>query len=50
MSRLYPHLMPFVQITLYDVAPQILSAFDSKLSSYAHQQFDRKGINIKTSK
>ncbi|CAO3612880.1 unnamed protein product [Cunninghamella echinulata] len=48
MSRLYPQLMPFVQITLYDVAPKILSAFDSKLSSYAHQQFDRKGINIKT--
>ncbi|CAO3635939.1 unnamed protein product [Cunninghamella blakesleeana] len=48
MSRLYPQLMPFVQITLYDVAPQILSSFDSQLSSYAHKQFDRKGINIKT--
>ncbi|KAI8337753.1 FAD/NAD-P-binding domain-containing protein [Chlamydoabsidia padenii] len=48
VSRLYPDLIKFTRMTLYDVAPQILSGFDSKLSSYAHQQFDLKGIQIKT--
>ncbi|ORZ08322.1 pyridine nucleotide-disulfide oxidoreductase-domain-containing protein [Absidia repens] len=48
VSRLYPDLVPLTKMTLYDVAPQILSGFDSQLSEYAHQQFDRKGIQIKT--
>ncbi|SAM05168.1 hypothetical protein [Absidia glauca] len=48
VSRLYPDLIPLTRMTLYDVAPQILSGFDSKLSAYAHKQFDLKGIQIKT--
>ncbi|KAI8100100.1 pyridine nucleotide-disulfide oxidoreductase-domain-containing protein [Halteromyces radiatus] len=47
-SRLYPELIRFISMTLYDVAPHILNGFDSDLSSYAHQHFDRKGIRIKT--
>ncbi|KAI8059265.1 FAD/NAD(P)-binding domain-containing protein [Gongronella butleri] len=48
VARSYPSLMPHVSITLYDVAPKILSAFDASLAKYAHQQFDRRGIRIKT--
>ena len=37
-------------MTLYDVAPTILGAFDSHLSDYASKKFSRKGIKIKTGK
>ncbi|KAI9344455.1 FAD/NAD(P)-binding domain-containing protein [Pilaira anomala] len=48
LSRLYPELMNKTRMTLYDVAPTILSSFDSYLSDYAHKKFNRKGIQIKT--
>lgn len=48
LSRLYPSLMDKVQMTVYDVAPQILGSFDRKLSEYATKRFRRKGIQIKT--
>jgi NADH dehydrogenase FAD-containing subunit len=38
------------RMTLYDVAPTILGAFDSHLSEYASKKFNRKGIQIKTRK
>lgn len=50
MARLYPELVAKTRMSLYDVAPQILGSFDSQLSLYAHKKFDRKGIQIKTSK
>ncbi|GAA5802081.1 hypothetical protein HPULCUR_007541 [Helicostylum pulchrum] len=50
LSRLYPDLIDKTRMTLYDVAPTILSSFDSKLSDYAHKKFNRKGIQIKTRK
>lgn len=40
--------MDKTRMTLYDVAPTILSSFDSHLSDYAHKKFNRKGIQIKT--
>ncbi|KAL7311986.1 hypothetical protein PS15m_007797 [Mucor circinelloides] len=48
LSRLYPDLMKKTRMTLYDVAPTILGAFDSHLSDYASKKFSRKGIQIKT--
>ncbi|KAI8367170.1 FAD/NAD(P)-binding domain-containing protein [Choanephora cucurbitarum] len=50
ISRLYPNLVEKTRMTLYDVAPTILSAFDSHLSDYASKKFNRKGIQIKTEK
>jgi NADH dehydrogenase FAD-containing subunit len=50
LSRLYPDLMKKTRMTLYDVAPTILGAFDSHLSDYASKKFSRKGIQIKTRK
>lgn len=49
MRRLYPELIPFVNITVYDVAEKVLSMFDESLSNYAMKTFARQGINIQTS-
>ncbi|KAI9799165.1 MAG: hypothetical protein M1833_004205 [Piccolia ochrophora] len=48
LPRLYPSLAQYVRITVYDVAPKVLSMFDSKLSEYAMSNFRREGIQIKT--
>ncbi|RBQ79700.1 hypothetical protein FVER53590_12740 [Fusarium verticillioides] len=48
LARIYPDLMEFVGITVYDIAPKILPMFDKKLSSYTIDSFRRQGIHIKT--
>ncbi|RDA91407.1 hypothetical protein CP533_6898 [Ophiocordyceps camponoti-saundersi (nom. inval.)] len=48
LSRLYPGLMPFVAVTIYDIAPKVLPMFDQKLASYATEMFRRQGIRVKT--
>ncbi|KAI9686300.1 MAG: hypothetical protein M1820_010664 [Bogoriella megaspora] len=49
LAKLYPDLMPFYSITVYDVAKRVLSMFDQKLAKYAMDTFRREGISIKTS-
>jgi NADH dehydrogenase FAD-containing subunit len=49
MSKLYPELIQFHKITVYDVAEKVLPMFDKKLADYATQKFKREGIEIKTS-
>ncbi|KAJ9648917.1 hypothetical protein H2199_000830 [Coniosporium tulheliwenetii] len=49
LAKLYPDLMKHCSITVYDVAPKVLSMFDEKLGKYAMQHFKREGIAIKTS-
>ncbi|KAF2222044.1 hypothetical protein BDZ85DRAFT_264803 [Elsinoe ampelina] len=49
MTRLYPDLVKYHKITVYDVAPQILSMFDKKLGQYAVDAFKRDGIEVHTS-
>jgi NADH dehydrogenase len=49
MKRLYPELVQYHKITVYDVAEKVLPMFDKKLAGYAMQKFKRKGIDIKTS-
>jgi NADH dehydrogenase len=48
LSKVYPDLMSFVKITVYDVAPTVLPMFDKQLSNYALERFAREGINVKT--
>ncbi|KAK1640367.1 pyridine nucleotide-disulfide oxidoreductase-domain-containing protein [Colletotrichum phormii] len=48
LSKLYPHLMEFVGITVYDIAPKVLPMFDQQLASYAEDLFRRQGIKVKT--
>lgn len=49
MKKLYPELVGHARISVYDVAPKVLSMFDDKLSQYAMDHFKREGIEIKTS-
>ncbi|KAK3692276.1 pyridine nucleotide-disulfide oxidoreductase-domain-containing protein [Podospora appendiculata] len=48
LARIYPDLVKFVRITVYDVAPKVLPMFDQALSKYATDTFARQGINVKT--
>lgn len=48
MKKLYPDLIQYSNITVYDVAPKVLSMFDEKLSKFAMDHFKREGIGIKT--
>lgn len=48
LARAFPSLMPHVTISLYDVAPRILSMFDSSLAEYASNHFARQGIEVHT--
>ncbi|OKL63828.1 hypothetical protein UA08_01092 [Talaromyces atroroseus] len=49
MLQLYPALKDKAKITLYDVAPTVLSMFDKSLSQYAIETMSKEGIDIRTS-
>ncbi|KAI5249547.1 FAD/NAD(P)-binding domain-containing protein [Aureobasidium subglaciale] len=49
MAKLYPELMQYYKITVYDVAEKVLSMFDDKLAKFAIERFTREGIDVKTS-
>jgi NADH dehydrogenase FAD-containing subunit len=49
LAKLYPSLMQYVRISLYDVAPKVLPMFDATLADYAVKTYKREGIDIKTS-
>lgn len=49
LVTLYPALTGLPRITLYDVAPTVLSMFDESLSKYAMDTMKSEGIDIKTS-
>ncbi|KAK0623399.1 pyridine nucleotide-disulfide oxidoreductase-domain-containing protein [Immersiella caudata] len=48
LARIYPDLIQFVRITVYDIAPKVLPMFDKALSKYATDHFARQGINVRT--
>jgi NADH dehydrogenase FAD-containing subunit len=48
LARMYPNLMSYVSITIYDIAPKVLPMFDKKLAAYATNMFARQGIEVKT--
>ncbi|XWW96966.1 hypothetical protein V2A60_004946 [Cordyceps javanica] len=48
LAKLYPSLVPFVRVTVYDIAPKVLPMFDQTLASYAMDLFKRQGIQVKT--
>jgi len=49
ISKIHPQLLPYVRISLYDVAPKVLPMFDASLADYAVKQYRRHNIEIKTS-
>lgn len=48
LARIYPNLLRFVRITVYDVAPKLLPMFDQALATYAAETFARQGITVRT--
>ncbi|KAK3313844.1 pyridine nucleotide-disulfide oxidoreductase-domain-containing protein [Apodospora peruviana] len=48
LATIYPDLLKFVRITVYDVAPKVLPMFDQALAKYAMDTFARQGIEVKT--
>lgn len=48
LSKIYPELTKFVKISVYDVAPKVLSMFDEKLGKYAMRLLSREGVRILT--
>lgn len=48
LAKVYPALIKFVNITVYDVAPKVLPMFDKTLAAYAMNTFRREGIHVKT--
>ncbi|KIW23433.1 uncharacterized protein PV07_11628 [Cladophialophora immunda] len=42
----YPLVAQYVSISVYDVAPHILSAYDNKLHEYAASQLERRHIDV----
>ena len=49
LSKLYPDVVKFIRISLYDVAPRVLPMFDAALSDYAIKTYKCQNIEIKTS-
>lgn len=49
LMALYPSLEGIPKLSLYDVAPKVLSMFDESLSRYAMDTMKSEGIDIKTS-
>ncbi|KAF2819534.1 FAD/NAD(P)-binding domain-containing protein [Ophiobolus disseminans] len=49
LAKIYPELIQYHKITVYDVAEKVLPMFDEKLAGYAMKKFKRQGIDIKTS-
>ena len=45
---LYPDVAPYITISIYDVAPHILAAYDQKLYQYANDQLVRRNIAVET--
>jgi NADH:quinone reductase (non-electrogenic) len=48
LRKLFPRLIPEVNITLVEATTEILSTFDEKLRNYATERFRRQRINVLT--
>lgn len=48
LCKLYPDLIPFVNIVVIQSGDHILNTFDERISEFAEQKFRRDGIEIKT--
>ena len=48
LKDLYPTVAPLIRITIFDVAPHILGAYDKKLYEYATERMMERGVRIAT--
>ena len=49
LRHLYPRIADNIRISIYDVAPNILSSYDKKLYEYANGQLVRRNVHVATS-
>jgi NADH:ubiquinone reductase (non-electrogenic) len=49
LKHLYPRIADKIRISIYDVAPNILSSYDKKLYEYANGQLVRRNVHVSTS-
>jgi len=49
LAKLYPDLVQYYKITVYDVADKVLPMFDEKLGQYAMKTLKREGVRVLTS-
>eukprot|EP00741_Cyanophora_paradoxa_P022379 tig00021462_g21605.t1 len=47
-SRFFPHLTPYVKITLIESLDHVLSMFSRQISDYAEKRFKRQAIEVQT--
>ncbi|ERN03499.1 hypothetical protein AMTR_s00003p00269890 [Amborella trichopoda] len=47
LAKLYPSVQNLVKITLVEAGDHILNMFDSRISSFAEQKFQRDGVDVK---
>ncbi|KAL8786466.1 MAG: hypothetical protein Q9213_002782 [Squamulea squamosa] len=48
LQDLYPDVAEYLRISIYDVAPHILGAYDQKLYEYANEALVRRNIAVET--
>lgn len=48
LSKWFPDLMPYVNITLVEAQDKILTAFDASLQDYTRKRFSRQRIRLRT--
>lgn len=48
MEKVYPALKGEAKVTVYDVAPRVLSMFDEALAKYAVESMRKEGVSVKT--
>jgi NADH:ubiquinone reductase (non-electrogenic) len=46
LKEIYPEVVKYMSISIYDVAPHILSAYDAKLHEYATNQLLKRSIDV----
>ena len=48
LMKVYPSLKGLANVTVYDVAPDVLGMFDDALSKYATEHMRKQGVSVKT--
>lgn len=48
LRAIYPVVAEYMSISVYDVAPHILSAYDKRLHEYASNQLERRHVDVAT--
>lgn len=48
LMKVYPSLKGYGNVTVYDVADDVLGMFDKSLSKYAKENMQKQGVSIKT--